>query len=66
MTDVEVEDGTRLFSDNASGYVSRLFKEYLQLIGIRHILTAPYHPQRCPEPVRPSQKAIRATNLGIW
>ena len=45
MTDVEVEDRTRLFSDNASGYVSRLFKEYLQLIGIRHILAAPYHPQ---------------------
>ncbi|MCH8228881.1 MAG: transposase, partial [Chloroflexi bacterium] len=51
MTDVQVEDRTRLLSDNGSGYVSRLFREYLQLIGIRHILAAPYHPQRCPEPV---------------
>ena len=45
MTDVQVEDRTRLLSDNGSGYVSRLFREYLQLIGIRHILAAPYHPQ---------------------
>ena len=50
-TDVPVEDRTRLLSDNGSGYVSRLFREYLQLVGIRHILVAPYHPQRCPEPV---------------
>jgi|TARA_B100000315_G_C14527483_1_gene564527 transposase InsO family protein len=45
MTDVPVEDRTRLLSDNGSGYVSRLFKEYLQLVSIRHILAAPYHPQ---------------------
>ncbi len=44
MTDVPVEDRTRLLSDNGSGYVSRLFREYLQLVGIRHILAAPYHP----------------------
>ena len=45
MTDVRVEDRTRLLSDNGSGYISRLFREYLQLVGIRHILAAPYHPQ---------------------
>ena len=45
MTDVQVEDRTRLLSDNGSGYVLRLFREYLQLVGIRHILAAPYHPQ---------------------
>ena len=45
MTDVPVEDRTRLLSDNGSGYVSRLFKQYLQLVGIRHVLAAPYHPQ---------------------
>ena len=40
MTDVPVEDRTRLLSDNGSGYISRLFREYLQLVGIRHILAA--------------------------
>ena len=45
MTDVPVEDRTRVLSDNGSGYVSRLFREYLQLVGIRHVLAAPYHPQ---------------------
>ncbi len=45
MTDVPVEDRTSLLSDNGSGYISRLFREYLQLVGIRHILAAPYHPQ---------------------
>jgi len=45
MTDVPIEDRTRLLSDNGSGYVSGLFREYLQLVGIRHVLAAPYHPQ---------------------
>jgi putative transposase len=45
MTDVPVEDRTRLLSDNGAGYLSRSFREYLQLIGIRHILAAPFHPQ---------------------
>ena len=45
MTDVPVENRTKLLSDNGSGYVSRLFREYLQLVGIRHVLAAPYHPQ---------------------
>ena len=45
MTDVPVEDRTRLLSDNGSGYVSRAFQDYLHLVGIRHILAAPFHPQ---------------------
>ncbi len=45
MTDVPVEDRTNLLSDNGAGYLSRSFREYLQLIGIRHILAAPFHPQ---------------------
>jgi transposase InsO family protein len=45
MTDVPVEDRTRLLSDNGAGYVSRAFRDYLHLVGIRHILAAPFHPQ---------------------
>ena len=45
MTEVPVEERTRLLSDNGSGYVSRAFGVYLRLVGIRHILAAPFHPQ---------------------
>jgi len=45
MTEVPLEDRTRLLSDNGSGYVSRAFRDYLGLVGIRHIRAAPYHPQ---------------------
>jgi transposase InsO family protein len=44
MTDVPLEDRTRLLSDNGSGYVSRAFRDYLGLVGIRHIRAALYHP----------------------
>jgi transposase InsO family protein len=45
MTEVPLEDRTKLLSDNGSGYVSRAFSDYLSLVGIRHIRAAPYHPQ---------------------
>ena len=45
MTEVLLEDRTRLLTDNGSGYVSRAFRDYLRLVGIRHILAAPFHPQ---------------------
>ena len=32
-------------SDNGSGYVPSVFRDYLGLEGIRHILAAPYHLQ---------------------
>jgi putative transposase len=45
MTDVPVEDRTRLLSDNGAGYISKTFRKYLRLAGIGHILAAPFHPQ---------------------
>ena len=45
MTEVPVADRTSLLSDNRSGYVSRGFRDYLHLVGIKHILAAPFHPQ---------------------
>jgi len=45
MTDIPVENRTALLSDNGAGYVSRQFGEYLRLVGVRHIVASPYHPQ---------------------
>ena len=45
MDTVPVQDQTRLLSDNGSGYVSRAFREYMRVVGIRHILASPFHPQ---------------------
>jgi len=45
MTEVPLADRTTLLSDNGPGYISRAFNDYLHLVGIRHILAAPYHPQ---------------------
>jgi len=45
MCQVPIEDRTSLLSDNGAGYVSRAFGDYLKLLGIKHILAAPFHPQ---------------------
>ena len=45
MTEVPLEDRTRLLSDDGSGYVPRAFRDHLGLVGTRHILAAPYLPK---------------------
>ncbi len=45
MTEVPLRDRTSLLSDNGPGYLARAFSRYLRLLGIRHIVSSPYHPQ---------------------
>jgi putative transposase len=45
MTDVPIKDRTKLLSDNGAGFISRAFRDFLHLVGITHILAAPFHPQ---------------------
>ena len=45
MDQVPVADRTRLLSDNDPGYISRAFRDYLGIVGIKHILATPSHPQ---------------------
>jgi len=45
MSEVPIKDRTSLLSDNGSGYVSQAFGDYLGLVGIKHILASPFHPQ---------------------
>ena len=62
MNDVPVEDRAKLLSDNGSGYISRAFQEYVQLVGIRHIFAAPYHPQTNGKLERYHQTLKRSVN----
>lgn len=66
MADVPVEDRTRLLSDNGSGYISKAFQEYVQLVGIRHIFAAPYHPQTNGKLERYHQTLKRSVNQVVY
>lgn len=45
MTKVPVVDRTALLTEHGPGYLSRAFTEHLGLVGLRHIVASPYHPQ---------------------
>jgi len=62
MTEIPLDDRTRLLSDNGPGYVSRAFGDYLRLVWIRHILASPYHPQTNGKIERYHQSIKREVN----
>jgi transposase InsO family protein len=62
MTEVPIEDRTKLLSDNGAGYISRAFRDYLHLVGIDHILAAPLHPQTNGKMERYQQSLKREVN----
>jgi putative transposase len=62
MTGVPIENRTRLLSDNGAGYISRAFRDYLRLVGIHHILAAPFHPQTNGKVERYQQSLKRVVN----
>ena len=66
MTEVPVEDRTKLLSDNGAGYVSRAFRDYLHLVGIRHILAALFHPQTNGKLERYHQTIKREVNQVLY
>ena len=66
MTEVPVEDRTKLLSDNGAGYVSRAFRDYLHLVSIRHILAAPFHPQTNGKLERYHQTIKREVNQILY
>ena len=58
MDTVPVQDRTRLLSDNGSGYVSRAFREYMGMVGIRHILEFNGDSYRFKESLREKKTSI--------
>jgi putative transposase len=41
----EIDPMPKLYSDNGSGFTSKILAEYLSVHGIKHIFGTPYHPQ---------------------
>jgi len=41
----ETDPMPKLYSDNGSGFTSKILAEYLSVHGIKHIFARPYHPQ---------------------
>ena len=62
MDQIPITDRTRLLSDNGPGYVSRAFRDYLGMVGIKHILATPFHPQTTGKLERYHQTLKRDVN----
>jgi putative transposase len=45
MRRVPIEDRTKLLSDHGSGYLARVFEEFIRISGMTHVRTSPFYPQ---------------------
>jgi transposase InsO family protein len=55
----------RVMTDNGSGYVARLFRKALRMLGIRHIRTRPYTPRTNARPSASIQTLLRERAYAI-
>ena len=59
-------------STKTAGHASRAFRDYLGLVGIRHILAAPFHPQtngkleRYYQTIKRNVKQVPYEHLPTW
>jgi len=65
MTEIPLRDRTALLSDNGSGYLAQAFAAYLRLVGIRHVVAAPYHPQTNGK-IERYHRTIKANVNLVW
>ena len=57
----------RVMTDNGSGYVAKLFRKALRILGIRHIRTRPYTPKTNGKAERFIQTLLREWAYGrLW